>query len=301
MFQLGAYEAFNLDGGGSSEMWTAADGYRNNVSGNNLGSGTRAIANHWGVFAGTAPERPDRPGHCETAAPCDTIPPLGAIVDDTSACFRTFGPPEYWRTEATTGEGGSLHWTNATAGDVPYNWAWWRLELEQAGRYDVQAKIDPVFGVFGDTRYLVRANGVDTELRLDQGAASGWVSLGEFELAAGGDQWVAVWDDSNATIGTDPHITADAIQLVRLDPPTTPGTDPTDTGAPDTDTGTAPTDPPTGTDPGDGAPPEAPDTGTGDLAGCSCATGASGGWLAVLGALGVARRRARRIRRTIDA
>lgn len=294
MFQLGAYEAFNLDGGGSTEMWTPGDSYLNNVSGNNLGSGTRSIANHWGVFAGLAPERPARPGHCETAVPCGTVPALGGIVDDTSTCFRTFGPQDFWRDEAV-GEGGSLHWTNATEDDLPANWAWWRLDLDEAGRYDVQVKIDPVFGVFADTHYQVRADGVDTELRVDQGLASGWVSLGEFTFAAGADQWVAVYDDTATSPGTDPHITADAVQLVRLDPPVTtvPGTGTGDTG---TDPGTTDTDPGTDGIPGDTAedgPPDEPGPVPVGEDGCGCATSSPGGWTAVVGLLALVRRRSR--------
>ncbi len=52
MGQLGAWEAFNLDGGGSSQLWTDADGYANDYDGNNNGGGARSVANHWGIFAG---------------------------------------------------------------------------------------------------------------------------------------------------------------------------------------------------------------------------------------------------------
>lgn len=302
MSQLGAWEAFNLDGGGSSEMWTAADGYLNDYSGNNLGSGARAIANHWGVFAGVSAERPDRPGHCETAPTCGIVPALGGVVDDSGTCFRTFGPQTYWRTEAA-GEGGGLHWTNATESEDAANWAWWRLDLEAAGRYDVRVNIDPTFGVFGDTRYVVRADGVDTELRIDQGAASGWVSLGEFVFAQGGDQWVAVFDDTPVDPGADPHITADAVELVRLDPPGTTGTG-TGTGDTGTDPGTDTDDPADtdGTPPGDTddpAGPGAPGPVAIDPSGCGCATPASGGWIPVIGAFGILLHLRRPIRRTV--
>jgi hypothetical protein len=64
MYQLGAWTAFNLDGGGSSQMWLSGQGYLNNTSGNNLGNGTRAVANHWGVFAGAASGTAKAPAHC---------------------------------------------------------------------------------------------------------------------------------------------------------------------------------------------------------------------------------------------
>lgn len=61
MAKLGAWTAFNLDGGGSSQLWVAGEGYLNDTSGNNSGGGTRAVANHWGVFAGAGVTAP---GHC---------------------------------------------------------------------------------------------------------------------------------------------------------------------------------------------------------------------------------------------
>ncbi|MEQ1502908.1 MAG: phosphodiester glycosidase family protein [Myxococcota bacterium] len=320
MFQLGAYEAFNLDGGGSSEFWTEDDGYLNDVSGNNLGYGSRSIANHWGIFAGIDPTRPDRPGHCDTAAPCATIPVTGGVVDDAGTCFRTFGPQTYWRDEAD-GNDGLLHWTNATESDAPVNWAWWRLELDEPGSYDVQVFVDPDWGVYGEARYVVHAGGVDTELRVDQGAANGWLSLGAFPFDAGGDQWVAVFDDAPSAIPSDQHVVADAVQLVRLDPycgdgACDPGetsttcpvdcatTDTTDTAVPlatgdtgpgatgddDDDDGTA-TDGATTDDDGDGPGPVPAD---GEV-GCRCATGSPAGtWTAAwlgLALVGVRRRR----------
>ncbi|MDC0667873.1 phosphodiester glycosidase family protein [Nannocystis radixulma] len=61
MEKLGAWEAFNLDGGGSTQLWVEGDGYINDTNGNNSGGGTRAVANHWGIFAGSGATAP---GHC---------------------------------------------------------------------------------------------------------------------------------------------------------------------------------------------------------------------------------------------
>ncbi|MDQ3038069.1 MAG: phosphodiester glycosidase family protein, partial [Myxococcota bacterium] len=69
--QLGAWQAFNLDGGGSSQMWLAGRGTINAPS----DGSPRSVANHWGVFAGTAGGRPVAPGSC-----------IPREVDD---CFRS--------------------------------------------------------------------------------------------------------------------------------------------------------------------------------------------------------------------
>ena len=60
---LGAWEAFNLDGGGSTQMWAEGQNYVNSATGNNGGS-IRSVANHWGVFAGTGGGKTRKPGHC---------------------------------------------------------------------------------------------------------------------------------------------------------------------------------------------------------------------------------------------
>lgn len=96
MKKLGAWEAFNLDGGGSSQMWLAGKGYLNDYSGNNYGKGARAMANHWGLLV---TDRPKRPGHCVGAKPCGIIGPTGGIVDDGDGCFVPYGPMKYWRSE----------------------------------------------------------------------------------------------------------------------------------------------------------------------------------------------------------
>ncbi len=67
MYDLGAWQAFNLDGGGSSALWTKALGY--------LRSSGRAVVNHWGIFAGSGSGRPQTPGSCCIAGTevCDGV------------------------------------------------------------------------------------------------------------------------------------------------------------------------------------------------------------------------------------
>ena len=55
MLEMGAHEALNLDGGGSTSMYVAGDGVVNNPS----DGSERVVANHLGVFANGLLERPD--------------------------------------------------------------------------------------------------------------------------------------------------------------------------------------------------------------------------------------------------
>jgi len=216
MGQLGAWEAFNLDGGGSSQLWVDG-GYVNDVSGNNSGSGTRSVANHWGVYAGGRAWLADRPGHCVSAPVCGIVGPGGGTIDDGDACFQTFGPREYWR-EAADGNGGHLWWTNAWENTYPDNWAWWRTEMTEAGSYLVETWVEPTWSVFDDVEYEVVAGGTTTSVRVDPSGVEGWLPVGTFDFAAGSDQWVAVYDDQATDPGSDQHIAADAIRLTRVGP-----------------------------------------------------------------------------------
>src|SRR5690554_69018 len=61
MDDLGAWVAFNLDGGGSTQMWMSGQGTVNSPS----GGSPRAVLNHWGIFAGTAGGKSRIPGSCD--------------------------------------------------------------------------------------------------------------------------------------------------------------------------------------------------------------------------------------------
>lgn len=299
MAQLGAYVAFNLDGGGSSQMW--AGGYVNDYDGNNSGSGARSVANHWGVFAGAMDFLPDRPGHCARAAVCEAIPRDGATLDNTESCFRGFGDQAYWR-RASGGVNGTLQWTNAFRSDTPDNWAWWRLELEADGEYLVEVSSDATYSVRSNVRYEVRADGESHEVWIDP-RGGGWHTLGTYTFAAGGEQWVAVFDNEASSPGSDQHIVADAVRLTRVccdDPVDTGGSGDTggagDDTAPDgDDTGRVDTGAPdsgardTGSPGPGGAPGALVPMPTG---GCGCGDGGGAALIGVLlAASGMRRRR----------
>lgn len=63
MRSLGAHDALNLDGGGSSQLWMKGRGYLNDASGNNYGAGVRATANHLAILA----KNSGAPGSCPLA------------------------------------------------------------------------------------------------------------------------------------------------------------------------------------------------------------------------------------------
>lgn len=122
MEELGAWQAFNIDGGGSTEMWLKGKGTINDPS----DGSSRAVANHWGIFTGAGPA-----GHCLKTAPGDAGADAaasdggdgdedgGASGSSSSSSGSTApngaAPPEAPSDDA--GEGGGC--TTATKGDVP--------------------------------------------------------------------------------------------------------------------------------------------------------------------------------------
>ncbi len=150
------------------------------------------------------------------AEPCQVIPAQGGIVDDGGPCAFFFGPSQFWRVVDGMGEGGQMHWTNAWTNDTPSNYARWSLHFAEAGKYNVEVNIVPPYNVSKRSRYMVRANGQESTQELDQSAVEGWVSLGEFDFAEGGEQRVEVYDNTGED-GDDLHITADAVRLTRVD------------------------------------------------------------------------------------
>jgi hypothetical protein len=82
MSELGAWQAFNLDGGGSSTLWTAGGGIENAPS----DGSPRAVANHWGVFAGADSGRPRAPGSCVSS-----LADAGVAPSDAGAAPRDGG------------------------------------------------------------------------------------------------------------------------------------------------------------------------------------------------------------------
>lgn len=150
------------------------------------------------------------------ALPCYEIPAIGATLDDTGPCFRQYGPADFWRQVDDAGFGGSHRWTNAWDGDRPGNWAQWRLHFTEAGRYRVEVNVVPPYNVSMRVPYRVRHAGEETDVVVDQSAATEWIELGEFDFAMGGDQRVDVFDNTGET-EMDLHITADALRVTRLD------------------------------------------------------------------------------------
>lgn len=317
MGQVGAWQAFNLDGGGSTQMWSSSAGTLNSPS----DGSPRSVANHLGVFTGPHTGDSTRPWHCPRLAPCAILPPEGGVLDEAGDCFQAHGPDTWWREVSDEGEGGSLVWTNQWSSDRPLNWAWWRINLAQAGEYRVEWRGCDTYSVARGVRHRLRAGGADHVFEVDLDQGDDWHDLGTFAFDAGGDQYLAIDDDTTGSPGSDPHIAFDAIRLTRMGDWCGDGT-----CDPDEDCATCPSDcPPEDEVPGngldddcdgevdevdggedggasggsaggsgEGSVDDTADTGLpAEASGCGCGGGLGGGLAGALAGLGALARRRR--------
>ena len=144
---------------------------------------------------------------------CETIGPVGVIIDEKDGCFQAFGPAMFWRVADGIGYEGSLLWSNAFEASMPSNWARWNFDFEQDGEFKLEVYVEPGFAMFNDVRYEVRHGGGNTVVYIDQSAASGWTEIGDFSFAPGGDQHLAVFDDVPTAIPDGQSFVADAVRL----------------------------------------------------------------------------------------
>lgn len=159
--------------------------------------------------------------------PCGTIPASGGEIDDGDACFLAGGPGKYLRHVTSSGERSDLIWTHATASSGEANFATWSLYFEAAGRYRIDAYTPHAYAESKQATYLVDTAGTTTSTTIDQSAADGWQSLGEFDFAAGGGQSVHLADNTGEAVANNVQLVFDAI---RISPADGPGPGPADDG-----------------------------------------------------------------------
>jgi hypothetical protein len=166
------------------------------------------------IYAATSPLNP--PVGAGDGGPCGTIAPAGGTIDDTDGCFAARGPATGLHRETTVGLNSNLIWTRATAVATEQDYADWTLEFMEAGRYKLEAYTATAFAQSKQARYEIVANGAAHEVTIDQTAADGFQSLGEFEFAQGGDQFVHLGDNTGET--TKPQLVFDALRITRVGP-----------------------------------------------------------------------------------
>lgn len=189
---------------------------------------------------------------------CAALPADG-VIEQRSECYMAGGDPRYWRHEAV-GSGDASEWTKTTTAAQASNFARWTVKVPAAGKYSVEAYIKGSEETAA--KYAVVHDGMTDKVTVDQTMANGYVSLGDFQFAGTGDEYIELGDNTGTS---DRKLVFDAIRVTTLD----------GMGSGSSDPG--------GDDTGGGG-------GMGGGGGCA-AGGGAGGFSLVLLALGFLRRR----------
>ena len=148
-----------------------------------------------------------------TATRCARIPDDG-VIDQRSECYVAGGDPRYWRREAG-GYDDDREWTGTTESAAAANFAQWLVRTNRATRFSVEIHLDG--GELGQSKqasYQIRHAGVVDTVVVDQSAASGWVSLGDFDFAGEGDEYIMLADNTGETGAM---LLFDAVRVLALD------------------------------------------------------------------------------------
>ncbi len=150
----------------------------------------------------------------EDCGPCGTIDASGGVIDDGDACFMDGGPAQYLHQVTTAGMNNTLVWTHATAKATEANFAEWDFNFAEAGTYKIEVYTAAAFAQSKHANYAVHTATADQTVTIDQTAADGYQSLGEFDFAQGAHQWVHLGDNTGET-ASGIQLVFDAVKLTR--------------------------------------------------------------------------------------
>lgn len=139
-------------------------------------------------------------------------PASGLVVDDEGTGAERQGTPKYWY-EVGVGYGRHSYWTNADRKED--NSMRWAPALPFAGRYEVSVYVPPLNSTTEHARYRIVHAGREDEVEVSQRASpKRWVTLGEYDFAATGNEYIRLSDNTGEKFGTC-RIAFDAIRFVQ--------------------------------------------------------------------------------------
>jgi hypothetical protein len=143
-----------------------------------------------------------------------TIPDK-VIIDDLDPALYLGGPSQGWRV-APYGYKDSTHWTYCTDEEVS-NWAKWIPQLSASGHYEVFVFVPEHNAGTTQARYHVFHNDIENEVTVRQADyANEWVSIGTYQFAATGNEYVYLEDNTGESRELDVTIAFDAIKFVYV-------------------------------------------------------------------------------------
>lgn len=155
-------------------------------------------------------------GFWDTSDRCTTLPADG-IIDQRSNCYTAGGDPRYWR-RVDSGYASTSEWTGTTAAATQANFGRWTVKTGRAARFHVDVHLDG--GANGTTtmaKYKIVHAGVTDTVMVDQTLATGFVSLGEYDFAGTGAEYVELGDNTGEAGSLDKQVQFDAVRVLPLD------------------------------------------------------------------------------------
>lgn len=151
-----------------------------------------------------------------TSNRCASLPTDG-IIDQRSNCYIAGGDPRYWR-RVDSGHANTSEWTGTTSNMSKANFGRWIVKAPRATRYSVEIYLDGgTNGTSTTAKYTVAHGGTTETIMLDQTAASGFVSIGEFDFAGTGDEYIELGDNTGEAGSLDKQVMFDAVRVLPLD------------------------------------------------------------------------------------
>jgi lysozyme len=152
-----------------------------------------------------------------TPAACDIIPSTGDTIDEEDGCVTLGGAPQFLHSESGAGFNSSLVWTGATSSANESNFAQWNLNFAQGGTYKVEVYTDPAFARSTKAKYQIRHNGFTDNVLVNQTSANGFRNLGNFQFAAGANQFIHLGDNTGEASSLGVKLAFDAVRVTRVD------------------------------------------------------------------------------------
>ena len=155
----------------------------------------------------------------DTSGECAVDPTVPTVLEEDGPCAARTGDAGGYHD--FDGNAGHSWWTAQDELDPDYaHGVVWSFEFAAGGDFELSAHVPAGLDeLTDDADYKVQHGGGSEHVHVPQAAgAGGWIPLGTFEFAAGGDQWVRLGDNHVDPDGAQRRVLFDALKLVPFQP-----------------------------------------------------------------------------------
>lgn len=146
---------------------------------------------------------------------CVVLARPGSAVDEQGPCFAQSCAGGAALAGLAVGQGGHELVSPLVMGASVCQ-GFWNLSFEEPGAYLLEVSAGQGGGG-GTVTYRVRHAGIEAQVHVDQGLATGWLPLGVFRFTRGTDQWVQLGDGTTSAPRPGAQVVFDAVRLTRVE------------------------------------------------------------------------------------